>query len=39
LPDGNGGIRKEEIPMRNAMNEVMRDSYVKDCETGIEALE
>jgi benzoyl-CoA 2,3-dioxygenase component B len=35
LPDGNGGIRKEEIPMRNAMNEVMRDSYVKDCETGL----
>ncbi|MGB9405135.1 MAG: benzoyl-CoA 2,3-epoxidase subunit BoxB [Candidatus Acidiferrales bacterium] len=35
LPDGSGGVRAEQIPMRNAMNEVTRDAYVKDCEIGM----
>ena len=35
LPDGKGGVRQEQIPMRNAMNEVVRESYVRDCEKGL----
>jgi len=35
LPDGKGGVRQERIPMRNAMNEVVRESYVRDCEKGL----
>ncbi len=35
VPDGNGGIKSEEIPMRNAMNDVTRGSYVKDCDMGV----
>ena len=27
-----GKLTQEEIPLRNAMNEVLRDEYVKDCE-------
>ncbi len=30
-----GKIVREEIPMRNAMNEVLRDDYVEDCERGV----
>ena len=33
-PDGAGGIKTEEIAMRNAMNAVTRSEYVKDCEIG-----
>jgi benzoyl-CoA 2,3-dioxygenase component B len=29
-PDG-----EQEVPMRNALNEVMRESYLKDCEIGL----
>jgi benzoyl-CoA 2,3-dioxygenase component B len=35
LPDGQGGTKSENIPMRNAMNEVMRNAYAKDCEIGL----
>ncbi|HUL14485.1 MAG TPA: benzoyl-CoA 2,3-epoxidase subunit BoxB [Terriglobales bacterium] len=35
LPDGQGGVRKEIVTMRNAINEVVRDSYIKDCEKGL----
>src|SRR5208337_4500214 len=35
VPDGNGTTRTEQIPMRNAMNDVTRGSYVKDCEMGV----
>jgi benzoyl-CoA 2,3-dioxygenase component B len=35
LPDGHGGVKTEQIHMRNAMNEVTRESYVRDCETGM----
>ncbi|MEQ9815558.1 MAG: benzoyl-CoA 2,3-epoxidase subunit BoxB [Azospirillaceae bacterium] len=34
-PDGNGGIKVESIPMRNAMNEITRQAYIKDCEVGL----
>jgi benzoyl-CoA 2,3-dioxygenase component B len=35
LPDGEGGIKNEEIPMRNAMNEVTRNAYIRDCDLGL----
>jgi benzoyl-CoA 2,3-dioxygenase component B len=35
VPDPNGAVRTETISMRNAMNEVMRGSYVRDCENGV----
>jgi benzoyl-CoA 2,3-dioxygenase component B len=35
IPDGAGGTKIESVPMRNAMNEVTRQAYVKDCEIGI----
>ena len=35
VPDPNGGVRTDTISMRNAMNEVMRGSYVRDCENGV----
>ncbi len=30
------GLRREEIPLRRAMNLVLRDSYVEDCERALE---
>jgi benzoyl-CoA 2,3-dioxygenase component B len=35
VPDGAGGTRVEQVPMRNAMNEITRQAYVKDCEIGV----
>ena len=35
VPDGKGGVRVETVSMRNAMNEVMRGSYIRDCENGV----
>ena len=35
VPDDEGGIKTEQIPMRNAMNEVTRNSYVRDCDIGV----
>ncbi|MGN6182468.1 MAG: benzoyl-CoA 2,3-epoxidase subunit BoxB [Thermoanaerobaculia bacterium] len=35
VPDGNGGVKTEWISMRNAMNEVMRAAYIRDCENGV----
>jgi len=35
LPDRKGGVRGEKIPMRNAVNEVVREAYVRDCEKGM----
>ncbi len=35
-PDGKGGAGKEEAPLRNAMNEVARRAYVKECGVGVE---
>src|SRR5690606_16180236 len=30
-----GKLREEDVPMRNAMNEVLRDAYVADCERAL----
>ena len=34
-PDGKGGIAHESVPLRSAMNEVVRSAYIKDCMIGI----
>jgi benzoyl-CoA 2,3-dioxygenase component B len=34
--DESGRPTKREVPMRNALNEVLRDWYVEDCKSGIE---
>ncbi len=34
-PDGDGAVKAEDVPLRNALNEVMRESYLKDCEIGL----
>lgn len=31
----NGSLTTEEVPLRNAMNEVLRDDYVSDCERAV----
>ncbi len=31
----NGRITKREVPLRNALNEVLRDEYVADCERAV----
>lgn len=31
-----GKLRQEDVPMRNAMNEVLRDAYVADCQRGVD---
>jgi benzoyl-CoA 2,3-dioxygenase component B len=31
-----GKVVTEDVPMRNAMNEVLRDSYVEDCQRGVD---
>ena len=36
LPDGKGGVISEDVPMRNAMNEVTRCAYIRDCEIGVQ---
>ncbi len=35
IPDGDERTRTETIPMRNAMNEVVRNAYVDDCMIGL----
>ncbi len=35
LPDGRGGTTTETLPLRNAMNEVVRRAYVHDCENSV----
>jgi benzoyl-CoA 2,3-dioxygenase component B len=30
-----GTLKRQDIPMRNAMNEVLRDWYVDDCQAGV----
>ena len=34
VPDG-GELRVREVPLRRAMNEVLRDDYIADCERGV----
>ena len=31
-----GKLKEEEVPLRNAMNEVLRDSYIEDCQRGVD---
>src|SRR6202046_842088 len=31
-----GAFVREEVPLRNAMNEVLRDEYVADCQRGVD---
>ncbi len=31
-----GAVVEEDVPLRNAMNEVLRDEYVEDCQRGVE---
>ncbi len=31
-----GKVGREDVPMRNAMNEVLRDAYVADCQRGVD---
>jgi len=35
VPGTNGTVRTETVSMRNAMNEVMRSAYIRDCENGV----
>ncbi len=35
IPDADDAIKVDEVPLRNAMNEVARQAYVKDCEMGL----
>jgi benzoyl-CoA 2,3-dioxygenase component B len=35
VPKG-GVFTREEVPLRNAMNEVLRDEYVADCQRGLD---
>ena len=35
VPRG-GAIVEEDVPLRNAMNEVLRDGYVEDCQRGVD---
>jgi benzoyl-CoA 2,3-dioxygenase component B len=31
-----GEVATEEVPLRNAMNEMLRDAYVEDCQRGVD---
>ncbi|HEY2945434.1 MAG TPA: benzoyl-CoA 2,3-epoxidase subunit BoxB [Vicinamibacteria bacterium] len=31
-----GTVVEEDVPLRNAMNEVLRDAYVEDCQRGVD---
>jgi benzoyl-CoA 2,3-dioxygenase component B len=31
-----GGVAEDDVPLRNAMNEVLRDAYVEDCQRGVD---
>jgi benzoyl-CoA 2,3-dioxygenase component B len=35
VPQG-GRLVREEVPLRNAMNEILRDGYVADCQRGVD---
>jgi benzoyl-CoA 2,3-dioxygenase component B len=35
VPDAKGGVTLEQVPLRNAMNEITRAGYIHDCENGI----
>jgi benzoyl-CoA 2,3-dioxygenase component B len=31
-----GEIERQDVPLRNAMNEVLRDAYIEDCQRGVD---
>jgi benzoyl-CoA 2,3-dioxygenase component B len=31
-----GKMTREDVPLRNAMNEVLRDAYIEDCQRGVD---
>ncbi len=35
-PGDGGSVRSEDVPMRNAMNEILRRAYLKDCDIGVQ---
>jgi benzoyl-CoA 2,3-epoxidase subunit B len=35
VPDGDRGVKSEQVALRTAMNEVTRGAYIRDCEIGI----
>src|SRR5258706_15069510 len=35
VPDGENGVKNQEIALRNAMNEVTRGAYIRDCDIGV----
>ncbi len=35
VPRTDGTLERREVPLRNAMNEVLRDGYIADCEKGV----
>ncbi len=32
----NGALGTEDVPLRNAMNEMVRDAYIEDCQRGVD---
>jgi len=36
VPDGRGGVGSQEVPLRNAMNEVARRAYIHECANAVE---
>ena len=36
MPDRDGGVTEEAVPLRNAMNEVTRAAYINDCDIGVQ---
>lgn len=35
VPGADGGVEKIEVPTRNAMNEITREGYIRDCMVGL----
>ena len=35
VPDGER-LREQDVPLRNAMNEILRDRYIDDCQRGVD---
>jgi benzoyl-CoA 2,3-dioxygenase component B len=36
VPGEDGGLTTQEVPLRTAMNEVLRDQYVEDCQRAVD---
>jgi benzoyl-CoA 2,3-dioxygenase component B len=36
VPEGQGGIARQEVPLRNAMNEIARRAYIHECANAVE---